>query len=523
MKNIYFIISLVQIITTCYGNVLPHYNESVVFNNNNTNNENSIINDNSYLQNVRIYDYGIPSNLQELYDIQNGNLIPMAKVKYINYKQFPDLKNVKGKNIVSQKAFNFNIKSEKSHESEIYEKALLRAEDVISKALEIKKTINVDVYIEDFCNSIQSIQCASLVGMTYAPIYIALKDGPNEREYAYPQALAKQLNLDKEIEFSGHDLIVYLNTKMAKEDYSDLIVTHEILHGLGIMGNGVVIGKSIGMDQMAEELFSPYVYYDFEKDGDEYKYHLLGFLPFTIYEKYIVSLKEPDTYICRTGFDEFYNKSVNITSYLLNTKSSTTDQFSVLTDIYKNIYDNNSSIDKYRKIAKLYKTHNSIGFKSSDGEVITLQTFDDKYLSSSSICHISVPFECHDFVSCSSENMNDYDNEFLMYYSYPIQFKTTDMINRFNNKYSLIGPKLMKILTTMGWTEKGTTQNEKIYYVTNDQYPDVYNNLFKVKANNKLYDTNKKEPYLISKGITIDSHFISIMIIIILSLIIVYY
>jgi len=474
-------------------------------------------------QNIKVYDYGTPSNLQELYEIQNGNLIPMAKIKYINYKKSSDYTKKVGKAITSQKAFNFNIKSTKSSESEIYEKALLRAEEIISNAIEIKKTINIDVYIEDFCDSIQNMQCVSLVGMTYSPLYIALKDGPNEREYAYPQALAKQLNLDKEVDFADHDLIIYLNTKMAKDDYSDLIVTHEILHGLGIMGNGVVIGKSIGMNDMDDELFSPYVYYDLESSGKEYNYHLLGFLPFTVYEKHIVSINEPDTYLYRTGFDEFYQKSINITSYSLDAQSSATDQFSVLTDIYKDIYNNNNSADRYREIAKLYKKHNTIGFKSNDGEVITLQTFNDKYLSSSSICHISVPYKCDELASCTSNKIDDYDNDFLMYFNYPIQFKTSDMINRFKNKYGLIGPKIMKILTTIGWTEKGQPADEKTYYVTNDQFPDVYDNLFEVKANNKMQNNNKKDSYLVSESIKLNTHFISIIVLILLSLYLIYY
>jgi len=506
MEFIYFfILTIIVIIIPTYGNFIPIGK-----------------NDNINSNNVKIYDYGTPSNLQDLYDFHNGNLLPMAKIRYINYKQSSDFTKNEVKAITSQKAFNFIIKSEKSPESEIYEKALLRSEEIISNAIEIKKTINVDVYIEDFCETLENMQCVSLVGMTYSPLYVALKEGPNEREYAYPQALAKQLKLDKEIDFADHDLIVYLNTRMVKEDYSDLIVTHEILHGLGIMGNGVVIGKNIGMTNMNDEAFSPYVYYDLETNGKDYKYNLLGFLPFTVYEKHIVPLNNHDNYICRSGFEEFYHNSINITSYSLNALSSANDQFSVLSNIYKDIYNNNESIDRYREIAKLYKTHNSIGFKSSDGEIITLQTFDDKYLSSSSICHISVPFNCNDFSSCSSDNIDDYDNDFLMYYSYPIQFKTSDMIQRFNNKYGLIGPKLMKILTTIGWTEKGKSVDNKIYYVTNNQYPDVYDNLFEVKANNKMYNSNKKESYMISESIKIDSHFINVIALILLSLYIIH-
>jgi len=503
IEKINILIFIITLLTQCFSNYAQNNVEDLenkynFINIKETNNVASNIN-NENINRLRIYDYGIPSNIQELYEIQNGKLLPMAKVKYINYK-IMELKFDRGKKIISQKPFAFNIKSGNCPETEIYKRALAKAEEVISNALDIKRTINVDVYVEDFCNTLSGAACMSLVGMTYSPIYVALKESadPNEREYAYPQALAKQLILDKEIDYTDHDLIIYLNTHMAKDDYSELIITHEIIHGLGFMGNGVLIGQSIGMHDMKEELFSPYVYYNLENNDKSFNYHLLGFLPFTIFEKFIVPIKNDSSYLFRSGFDEFFNKSINITTYSLNALSSSSDQFDALTDIYKNIYENNKAIDNYREIAKLYLTHNSIGFRTNDGEVVKLQTFNDKYLSSSSVCHIAVPFQCEVFNRCFSSEINDYDNEYLMYFSYPLQFKTSEMIKKFNNKYGLIGPKLLKILTTMGWTEKGTTPNTKIYYVVNDQFPDIYDNLFEINANKKMYENVKNDTYLVS-------------------------
>jgi len=123
MEKTNIFILLIAIIASCYGTYLPEYNGI------------KSQNDQENSQNIKIYDYGTPSNLQELYEIQNGNLIPMAKIKYINYKQPSNFVKIEGKAITSQKAFNFNIKTEKSAESEIYEKALLRAEETISNAI----------------------------------------------------------------------------------------------------------------------------------------------------------------------------------------------------------------------------------------------------------------------------------------------------------------------------------------------------------------------------------------------------
>ncbi|ORX78912.1 hypothetical protein BCR32DRAFT_328336 [Anaeromyces robustus] len=428
----------------------------------------------------------------------------MAKVKYINYKK-PTININKGEKLMvsSQQPFNFVIKSDDSPEKEIYKKALLRSGEEISKALEIKNTINIDVYIEDFCKTLRSTACFSLVGMTYSPIYIALKDSssPNEREYAYPQALVKQLNLDKEVDFSDHDLIIYLNTHMAKEDFSEIITTHEIIHGLGFMGNGVVIGKSIGIPNIKEELFSPYVYYDVENVAEnKINYNMLGFLPFTVFEKNIVAIEDRDNYLYRTGFDEFFDNSVNITSYSLDFNSSSEEQFSVLSKIYSEIYKDNKSLNKYRKITKYYFTHNSIGFKCSDGEVVKLQTFNDVYLSSSSGNHMAVPFKCEALNTCYSNDINEYDNDYLMYYNFPIQFKSSEMLKKFKNEYGFIGPKLLKILTTMGWTEKGKESDSKIYYVSDNEFPDVYDYLFELKSNNTIFKNDIKETFLMSSS-----------------------
>jgi len=503
--------------------IASSYCYNLLFNEENISNEHvdSILNnDNNNLRGVKIYDFGTPSNLQELFDIQN-NRLPLAKIKYLKYKTKQDFSIKKGKALKSIKPFNFNIKSSKDcPEMKIFEKALKRAEDEISNALEIKNTINVDVYIEDFCETLQSVTCASLVGKTYSPIYVALKEGPNEREYAYPQALAKQLSLDKEIEFSDHDLIIYLNTNMANENYSELITTHEILHGLGFMGNGVVIGKSIGMKDITEELFSPYIYYDIKNVGQNFNYQLLGFLPFTVYEKHIVAVDEPNTYLYRNGFDEFYNKSVNITSYILNTLSSSSDQFSVLSGIYKDIYSKSKNLSIYRKIAQLYITQNAVGFKSSDGEIIKLQTFNNKYLSASTICHIAVPFKCETLNTCSSIDVNDYDNDYLMYFSLPLKLNVNELLKKFNNRHDFIGPKIMKILTTIGWAEKGNEYDNKTYYVVDDQFPDIYDNLFEINSNNKMI--NNKES-AISKSNNLNSHFISIIILLLLLFFIIYY
>jgi len=486
MENVLFLLFFIITIIQSYCSSIPiNIDENI--NNNNIN------------QKVKIYDYGIPSNLQELYDIQNGRILPIAKVRYINYKK--PVTNI-NKRENTEHPFNFVIKSEDCPEKEIYKKALLRSEEEISKALEIKNTINVDVYIEDFCKSIKGAACFSLVGMTYSPIYIALKESSssNEREYAYPQALAKQLNLDKEVDFSNHDLIIYLNTHMAKDDFSEIITTHEIIHGLGFMGNGVVVGKSIGIPNIKDEIFSPYVYYDIEKIAkNTYNYNLLGFLPFTVFEKHIVAIEDQDNYLYRTGYDEFFNNSVNITSYSLDFNSSTEEQFSVLSKIYSEIFKDNEYLDKYRKITKLYFIHDSIGFKSSDGEVITLQTFNDVYSSSSSGNHMAVPFKCEALNTCHTDNINDYDNDYLMYYSFPFQFKASDMLKKFKNEYGIIGPKLMKILTTIGWTEKGKESDNKVYYVSNNDFPDVYDNLFELKSNN-AFKNNGKEPFVISSS-----------------------
>eukprot|EP00833_Pecoramyces_ruminatium_P012828 jgi/Orpsp1_1/1186860/evm.model.d7180000053699.2 len=138
------IIFLIFLITQCNCNFIQFNttnfeikeeleNESIVGTNFKTNNN---IDDNK-IEKLKVYDYGMPLNIQELYEIQNGILLPMAKVKYINIKQnnpnFKKLSNAR--EIVSERPFNFVIKSDSSPETDIYKKALLKAEEIISNAI----------------------------------------------------------------------------------------------------------------------------------------------------------------------------------------------------------------------------------------------------------------------------------------------------------------------------------------------------------------------------------------------------
>jgi len=131
----YFIFFII-LIACCYCRY-------VVYNITNLKIESSIINDDinekineidDNILKLKVYDYGIPSNIQELYELQNGKLLPMAKVKYINYK-LKDQKLDRGKNILYKRPFNFKIKSDDCPEKEIYKRALENAEKTISNAI----------------------------------------------------------------------------------------------------------------------------------------------------------------------------------------------------------------------------------------------------------------------------------------------------------------------------------------------------------------------------------------------------
>jgi len=124
------IILIVKIASSYCYNLL--FNEENISNEHEDSKINNDINNN--IRGVKIYDFGTPSNLQELFDIQN-NRLPPAKIKYIKYKTKHDFNIKKGKALKSIKPFNFNIKSKDSPEMKIFEKALKRAEDEISNAL----------------------------------------------------------------------------------------------------------------------------------------------------------------------------------------------------------------------------------------------------------------------------------------------------------------------------------------------------------------------------------------------------
>lgn len=436
---------------------------------------------------IKVYNFGTPSNLKEAFDWKyNG--FPKAKVDYLKVNKMGNVKMLKS---VTNKPFNFNITNNGEKGYEIYKNVIGQAEEYISKAFEIYETINVHFYIEDFCKKINNTMCNAILGMTFPPVYIPLKESMDSNTtYVYPQALVKQLNLDKDVSFTDTDFIIYLNSKMATSKNALSILTHEMFHGLGIMSNGILMGpsmldtiSSIG-SSIEEDMFVPYIYYDVDtSNSEELTLKDINFLPFTVYEKNLVLTSKPDDYFVRKGFEAFYNGEITVKGELsaedLNNQMAT-NMF--LVEQYEP-FMNNTNYPKSLEIAENYKTVDAVSFKTTDGELVTVQTFDKLYASGSSICHIAYPKLCNS-MACMS-NIESFDNDYLMYYSLPVMLDMTSFESIFKNQYGIIGPKLMKIMKTMGWTEKNTPPNNSTYYVDDFRIPDVVGIVLENQENNE--------------------------------------
>jgi len=402
----------------------------------------------------------------------------------------------------------------------------------ISNAFEIYQPIVFEAFVDDLGLK-YGIEHA-LAGVT-DPNFVALKTSKSKYcvPYIYPQALVKQLKLNKQPKYKKNDFIMEINNfnsnpKLKDNEFRSIMV-HELLHGLGFMSltklkilndnNNYSIN-----DPDAEVLFNetekyavfPYNVPLFSEellgitDDEEYMDKLYNtklskFLPHSIFDKYIVSLKSGDKI-----FDnlKLYYKELN--EKCLPEDGSPLLLINETNKFYKECLEKLSP--KTQEIVSSiardnYFKSNTLGILTKDGEMIPLQTLDGKYISGSSVSHINDPFSemIHkmliedpsamlEFMDKDTKTlkkeafMKFYDDNYVLYYSDNDDFTVEEMLEFLKNnpKHPLIGDGIVKIMKTLGWNEKGDRPSNKIYYL--DETIDVPEaNGFEYE-NKKLYE-----------------------------------
>jgi len=355
-------------------------------------------------------------------------------------------------------------------------------------------------------------QYANLVALTTDFNYVSLKSS-NDTEtppYIYPQSLAKQLNLDRELNLKKNDFLIFFNTdnidKISKyypDSNISTVILHEIIHGLGFIGTGTLYNFESDastlttpeqiLEHLAGSSFMPNILTGIDSDEidnantledlDKINLQFDSFTPLSIYQKYLIDLDTNEKIFKDLGFvhEEFNNC---IESF---------DQYETLFDAINNCVSkfDKETKDLLKKIATdYYLKHQSTGFLTADNLIMPIQTFDNDFSPASSISHNDSKYY-HTLIEMMNNNIEitpDYydvteknaeevlDEDFLMYYhtvmvSREFLLKTVAK----NNKHGLIGPKIVSALKTIGWTEKGEKSSDKIYYIDDDNIPEQNN------------------------------------------------
>lgn len=358
---------------------------------------------------------------------------------------------------------------------------------MLKSSIEIDNTITFNVYVDKLSKFEKE---DTIVCQCVDTNLVVLKTSVDDKPYVFPQALVKQLPLDKSVTYRENDFTLLVNVdgikKMGGAENTNVLYTsmlHEMLHGFGILQNLYL--KKLGKDDvnyvLVPKRISAITREEVDKiksisDFDAFDQKFGGFYPLTIYEKNIVD--------------------INSKNYLFNDVALLYSQIDCFD---KGITLNEMKNEDYKKCigqlpaqtqqllsslpANYYLKAHSMGFLNSDGKVIPLQTFDNEYHSRTSVNHIefaktqefyqyvdSVVSDRSEFTLdkyINERNVAQFFDENLLMCPYNMYLNESLFLSTVgkNNKYGWISSDILSILTTMGWTEKGKPKATNPYYV----------------------------------------------------------
>jgi len=442
-------------------------------------------------------------------------------------KAIENIDNTGYTKLVETKSFKYNFSCVEDHNDicNTLRKNLDSALNVLENTFEVYQPIVFDMYIDDLSRH----GLYNITGGNFDTNYVPLRlsNDTNSPPYLFPQSLVKQLILNKEPDYESIDFVIAMDNMKRIEDMPeygklDAILLHEITHALGFLSFVNVkplscsdkaipliyrISKTHNDKDIFKVLPETAPYFDSEvlnaETLEEFNYQSdiskVSFYPLTIFEKNIVDAQNNDEI-----FDEF--------GYLFRDFEKCFGENATFKDItFKNYTTcfNNLSSEKKELITFITDNYltkeNSIGFLTNNGNVVPLQTFNDIFLFGSSVSHtkykdMSFLIEGtkeHDELNAETLVVDEefayshYDENFLMNFAgdnltRDLLFKTVAK----NNTHGLMGPGIVDILKTMGWTEKGDSKNNNQYYLAEDV---------------KFYQQNKFEYLLVQNSFPMES------------------
>jgi len=384
--------------------------------------------------------------------------------------------------------------------------------NTISKAFEIYQPIVFEVFVDDL--ELKYGFGGALAAVTDEN-YVPLRTSKNESSAPniYPQALVKQLKLNKQPKYKKNDFIMIINNCNSVPEFKNneirSILIHETLHGLGFESlhsiSKIDDNDTFNIDDPEDFLLLfnktenyavfPYTVPIFSEkllkitDKEEYINQLFNteiskFMPFSIFDKNLVSLTSGKKLFENL---EFYYKEINEKclskqDFPLLMKTATNKY---LKDCLEKLSPETQEIVTSVVKDNYFKSH-TLGILTKDGDVVPLQTMDGKYLPGSSVSHINNPL-LDSLISQISENpdaatefidentgkvkkeaiIKYYDDNYVLYYSDWDDFTVEEMLELLPNnpKHPLIGDGIVKIMKTLGWKEKGEKRSNEMYYL----------------------------------------------------------
>jgi len=408
---------------------------------------------------------------------------------------------------------NFIYKFHCSEEQEYCDKLkndLDYAFTTLSNTFEIYQPIVFEVFVDDLIEKYKMNALAAVID----PNYVSLKSSRSRSStpYLYPQALAKQLRLNKEPKYKKNDFLMVINNcnsfPQSRDNELRSILIHEILHGLGFMSlipvRQLTDNDEFNIDAPAKPLLfnetDKYAIFPYtlplysEKlleitNEEEYLDQLINteiskFMPFSVFDKNLVSMKSGEKLFSdiKSYYKEANRNCLPENGSLLlkeSTEKSSSDCFESLSSKTRKIIT--------RSIRDNFFETRALGILTNDGDMIPLQTLDGMFLPGSSVSHINNPIyekvyteieeghpefleEIYDLSTgkFTKEAVIEYfDENFILYFSDEDDLTVEDMLELLpnNKKHPLIGDGIIKIMKTLGWTEKGKRESGKRYYL----------------------------------------------------------
>jgi len=413
------------------------------------------------------------------------------------------------------KSDNFIYKFHCSDEKEFCDKIkndLEFAFDTISNAFEFYQPVIFEAFVEDL--TLKYGFANTLAGVS-DPNYVSLKtsNDSSSAPYLYPQALAKQLKLDKEPVYKRNDFIMVINNCNSIPEFKNneirSILIHEIFHGLGFSSLAFVSklddndvfsidgGESqINFNEEEKYAIFPYMIPSYSKKLVEmtteedymnqlYISEIPNYAPYSVFDKNLASIESGEKLF--EGL-EFYYKEANQKclpedgSPLL--LKDTTDKY--FNDCFEKLSPETQELITHIARDYYFESH-TIGILTKDGDIVPVQTMDGTYQPSSSVSHITNPLydklysvsrrfdpvslnELIDFQTGEFKLeaiLKYYDDNYILYFSDEDDFTVEEMLELLpnNKKHPLIGDGIVKIMKTLGWTEKGEKRSKDTYYL----------------------------------------------------------